>query len=81
MMRWNLNWKKIKQYEMYRYGSRLVYLKRLEKYLCLQLKFKKGDIITITQKEDGEYKLEIKKCTLQNLSHHVCNLMNVYVWF
>ena len=23
----------------------------------IQLKFKKGDIITITQKEDGEYKL------------------------
>ena len=66
---------------MYKYGSWLVYLKRLEKYLCLQLKFKKGDIITITQKEDGEYKLETKKCTLHNVNHHVCNLINVYVLF
>ena len=34
--------------------------KLLRNYLnefIIQLKFKKGDIITITQKEDGEYKL------------------------
>ena len=45
----------------------------------LQLKFKKGDIITITQKEDGEQKRKIIKCTLQNDTLYVRNF-NLYAY-
>ena len=57
-----------------------VNFKRLEKYFFLQLKFKKGDIITITQKEDGEYKRKIKKCTLQIVTQYVRNFINLYAY-